>query len=160
MVVSCLLLLWHNLLKMFLQGASFHTCSYLSNMPQPRLKRSYFQMYFTKWVNINKDWCLWWMERQGALTNCSLMTKRQAHDEKEAFTFPPCQQHSKCLPAAGTSSRNPLDYWVCVTERRSPQLTTCKEMEGDDIHQTFTWPFEPALGQSMRNSKQFSKNVS
>lgn len=94
------------------------------------------------------------MERQGALTTCSLMTKRQAHDEKESFTFPPCQQHSKCLPAAGTSSRNPLDYWVCVTERRSPQLTTCKEVEGDDIHQTCTWPFELALGQS---SKQLNK---
>lgn len=69
--------------------------------------------------------------------------------EKEAFTFLPCRQHSKCLPAAGTSSRNPLDYWVCVMERRSPQLTTCKKMEGDDIHLT---SFTQALGQFMSTS--------
>lgn len=56
--------------------------------------------------------------------------------EKKAFTFPPYQQHSKCLPAAGTSFRNPLDYWECVTGRHSPQLTTCTET-GDDTHQTF-----------------------
>lgn len=75
------------------------------------------------------------MEGKRALKSCSMLTKRQTRDEKEAFTFPPYQQHSKCLPAAGTSSRNPLDYWVCMTERRSPQLTTCKKMEADDIHQ-------------------------
>lgn len=52
--------------------------------------------------------------------------------DKKAFTFPPYQQHSKCPPAAGISFRNPLDYWVCVTERHSPQLTTYTETK--DAH--------------------------
>lgn len=66
------------------------------------------------------------MEGQRALTP----------DDKKAFTFPPYQQHSKCLPAAGTSFHNPLDYWVCVMERHSPQLTTYTETEDDHTRQT------------------------
>lgn len=64
-----------------------------------------------------------------------LMTKRQTQNGKVAFTFPPYQQHLKCLPPDCTSSRNPLDYWVCVTEKHSPLLTTCKKIEDDIIHQ-------------------------